>query len=77
MHQQKERDRRDKEIIEEIRRHIKDGRFQDCPCKSTTCSRRGNCIECTAIHRNNRENLPACLRDIADRKAIGTSGGKS
>jgi hypothetical protein len=77
MDQQEERDRRDKEIIEKTRRRIKDGRFQDCPCKSATCSRVGNCTECIVIHRTNRKTLPACIRDIADRKPDEVSGGKS
>jgi hypothetical protein len=77
MHQQDNREKRDQEIIENTRSRIKDGRFQDCPCKKTDCVRHGVCSECTAVHRNNRTSLPACLRNISDHRASGASNEKS
>jgi len=67
MQDMQERDKRDREIMEEIRRRTKDGRFLDCSCKKTDCVRHGICSECTAVHRNNRTTLPACVRDMAAR----------
>jgi hypothetical protein len=62
------KEEKDQLITEETRRRIVNGRFQDCPCKDSGCPRHGICFECTAVHRNNRSSVPACLRIIAERK---------
>ncbi len=68
MSQNEAKDRTAEQIVEEIRRRIKDGRFQDCPCKKLDCPRYGVCVECTAVHRSN-SSLPVCLKNMQDRKA--------
>ena len=57
-----EREIKDLEILSELRCKVVDGIYQDCPCAAVNCPQHGNCTECTAIHRNNRDILPACMR---------------
>lgn len=38
-----------------------------CPCKKA-CRYHGNCKECVAIHRAHQEHVPACMREIINRK---------
>ncbi len=37
---------------------------ENCPCKKTECPRHGKCCECVAFHREKKNKLPCCLRDI-------------
>ncbi|MDR0790952.1 MAG: hypothetical protein LBE47_00250 [Methanomassiliicoccaceae archaeon] len=33
-----------------------------CPCVNTACPRYGKCCECVEFHRDEKGNLPFCLR---------------
>ena len=33
-----------------------------CPCPNTNCERYAKCCECVAFHRDEKGNLPNCLR---------------
>jgi hypothetical protein len=77
MSQDEARDRRDREIMDETRRRIKEGRFQDCPCTTPGCPRHGVCAECTAVHRSNRSSVPVCLRNLVERKLKDLAGSKT
>ena len=35
----------------------------DCPCKLTSCTIHGHCVECVRGHRTNRNHIPECLQD--------------
>lgn len=72
-----EQKERDQEIINETRRQTKDGRFLDCPCTALDCPRHGICSECTAIHRNNRALVPACLRPLVERTLKERANGNA
>jgi len=47
----------------------------DCPCELTTCSIRGNCVECVRVHRTNQAHLPECLQPML-RSLIADLAGK-
>jgi hypothetical protein len=36
-----------------------------CSCKNNDCPRHGDCSLCVAFHRDEKKNLPVCLRAIA------------
>ena len=38
-----------------------------CPCKAP-CRIHGNCRLCVAIHRGHGDHLPACMRNMVNRK---------
>ena len=33
-----------------------------CPCPNNACERHGKCCVCVAFHRDEKGNLPVCLR---------------
>jgi hypothetical protein len=45
---------------------------EDCPCTNLSCKLHGLCVECVAVHRQNRNHLPECMADIlrADVQAL-------
>ncbi|MFA5452565.1 MAG: hypothetical protein WC248_03230 [Candidatus Methanomethylophilaceae archaeon] len=40
-------------------KHIK-----GCTCPKVDCSRHAKCCDCVAYHRDEKKNLPVCLRNI-------------
>lgn len=36
-----------------------------CTCPNTDCPRHGNCEACVLYHREEKGNLPVCLRHLA------------
>jgi hypothetical protein len=49
----------------------------DCPCRKTSCPRRGHCQECAA-HHGAKGKLPYCLRERTrwDRQCAALAGAK-
>ena len=39
-----------------------------CLCPNTDCKNHGKCCECVNYHRDERHNLPMCLRNLEARK---------
>jgi hypothetical protein len=37
----------------------------DCKCPKTDCPRHGNCNMCVPYHRDQKGDLPFCLRPLA------------
>ncbi|MCK9322694.1 MAG: hypothetical protein M0P07_01840 [Candidatus Methanomethylophilaceae archaeon] len=38
------------------------GFVEKCDCPKTECPRHGKCCECVAYHRDEKQNIPVCLR---------------
>ncbi len=36
----------------------------NCTCPKNDCPRHGICCECVAFHRDEKKNLPTCLRNL-------------
>jgi hypothetical protein len=36
----------------------------ECTCPKVECSRHGKCCECVAYHRNEKKNIPVCMRNL-------------
>lgn len=43
-----------------------------CPCKAP-CKIHGNCRLCVAIHRGHTDHLPACMRNMVNKRIVELS----
>ena len=43
-----------------------------CSC-TRPCRMHGNCVECVAAHRANRDHLPVCFHDMMNERLYGLS----
>ena len=59
------------EFSKQLREAIARGE-DHCSC-ARPCRMHGNCVECVAAHRANRDHLPVCFRDMMNERLYGLS----
>lgn len=59
-------ERLQKKFIDQFKEMIANGEDY-CPCKAP-CNIHGNCRLCVAIHRAHADHLPACMRNMVNKK---------
>ena len=41
---------------------------EKCTCPNVSCARHGKCCECVNFHRDEKGNLPTCLRLMLEKQ---------
>jgi len=67
----KEGHRLQNQFIDELKQAMRGG-MDHCPC-TMDCPHHGKCVICVQIHRGHGDHLPACMREMVNRKLEGLS----